>query len=436
VLRLYDTQTRQVEPVEPAHPGALRMYTCGPAVHHPVHVGHLRSYLLADLIRRSAAADRLRVVSCLGIPDVGPVAEDSGPGLADGDPGLAGGDPGLAGGDPAIARAGPEGTGPLELARRHEAAFRADCAALNIYPADHSPRASESIGFTVELIGRLLRAGHAYQAPGGSVYFDARSYPGYGQLSGSRLADPGPGHQPGGEGKPGQRFHADWALWHGAAPGRELTWDAPWGTGFPGWHIECSAMSLHFLGEQIDVHTGGIDLRFPHHEDERAQSDCVTGHTVVRHWVHGARLLFEGRKMARATQNVVLLGDLPARGLDPLALRLAFLEHHYRQPVNLSWEGLRAADTTLRRWRQRVAEWARSPSGPLGDAAREITGAFEADVDTPAALRVLRRLERASDVPPGTKFETFAHADQLLGLDLARDVGRDPIPPLPPPAPH
>ncbi len=418
MLRLYDTRTRQVEPIEPTRRGALRMYTCGPTVYRPAHVGNLRSYLLADLIRRTAAAGRLLVTSCLNITDVGHLADDSGP------------DP--AGEDKMIAQARTEGISPLELARHHEAAFRADCAALNIYPADHSPRASESIELMIELIDQLLRAGHAYQAPGGSVYFDARSYPGYGELSGNRLAELRPGHRSGGDVEPGKRFHADWALWKGAAPGRELTWDTPWGTGFPGWHIECSAMSLHFLGEQIDVHTGGIDLRFPHHEDERAQSDCVTGHEVVRHWVHGEHLLFEGRKMAKSTQNVVLLGDLPARGLDPLALRLAFLEHRYRQQVSLSWEVLQAADATLRRWRQRVAEWARSPSQSLAGEAREFTEAFEADLDTPAALRVLRRLERGSGVAPGAKFETFAYADQLLGLDLARDVGRDPVPALPP----
>ena len=226
---------------------------------------------------------------------------------------------------------------------------------------------------------------------------------------------------------PDKRFHADWALWKAAPPGRELTWAAPWGTGFPGWHTECSAMSLHYLGDTIDVHTGGIDLRFPHHEDERAQSDSVTGHEVVRHWVHGEHLLFEGRKMAKSTQNVVLLSDLAERGLDPLALRLAFTEHRYRQQLNLTWSTLEAADATVRRWRQRVAEWANSPSRPMcAQYVADFLGAFDDDLDTPAALRVLRAVEKDSEVPPGAKFETFAYADQLLGLDLARDIGRAP----------
>jgi cysteinyl-tRNA synthetase len=232
---------------------------------------------------------------------------------------------------------------------------------------------------------------------------------------------------------PDKRFHADWALWKAARAGRELTYDSPWGTGFPGWHTECSAMSLHYLGETIDVHTGGIDLRFPHHEDERAQSNSVTGHEVIQHWVHGEHLLFEGRKMAKSTGNVVLLADLPARQLDPLALRLAFLDHRYRQQLNLTWAVLEAADRTLRRWRERVAEWANSPSQAMcAEYIGDFNAAFDDDLDTPAALRVLRALEKDGEIPPGSKFETFAHADHLLGLDLARDIGRAPAPrPLP-----
>jgi cysteinyl-tRNA synthetase len=205
-----------------------------------------------------------------------------------------------------------------------------------------------------------------------------------------------------------------------------MTWDSPWGVGFPGWHVECSAMSLDLVGEVIDVHTGGIDLRFPHHEDERAQSNCATGgREVVRHWVHGEHLLFEGRKMAKSTGNVVLVSDVEERGHDPLALRLAFLSSRYRQQANLSWDAIAAADRTLARWRAAVAAWAESPSEALVQAAAdEVLDAFEDDLDTPRALQVLRRLEKDPDVGDGAKFETFAWADQLLGLDLVRSVGQ------------
>jgi cysteinyl-tRNA synthetase len=417
VFRLYDTRYRQVVPIEPGRSRQLRMYVCGPTVYRYAHVGNLRTYLLSDLIRRNAQRHSVTVVACQNITDVGHLADDS-----EIDP---------LGEDKVLAQARAEGKTALQIARFYEDAFYADCSALNIRPADYAPRASESIGLMTDMIAALIAGGHAYATDDGSVYFDARSFPGYGEISGNRLDDLRPGHRSGGALDARKRFHADWALWKGAAAGRELTWDAPWGTGFPGWHTECSAMSLHFLGETIDIHTGGIDLRFPHHEDERAQSDSFAGHEVVRHWVHGEHLLFEGRKMAKSSGNVVLLGDLAARGLDPLALRLALLEHAYRQQMNLTWDTLAAADLTLRRWRARVAQWANSPSKPMcAQVTAEIAAAFDDDLDTPAALRALRSLEKDGQIPPGSKFETFAHADALLGLDLARDVGRPAVVPV------
>jgi cysteinyl-tRNA synthetase len=395
------------------------MYTCGPTVYKHAHVGNLRSYLLSDLIRRTAELRGLQVMVCQNITDVGHLADDS-----EIDP---------EGEDKVLAQARTEGKSALEVARFYEDAFRGDLAALNIRPAEHSPRASESIPLMIEMIARLIESGNAYPAGDGSVFFDARSFPGYGELSGNRLDDLRPTRQLRGGAEEMKRFHADWALWKGTSPDAPLSWQTPWGTGFPGWHTECSAISLHHLGEFIDIHTGGIDLRFPHHEDERAQSNTVAGHEVVRRWVHGEHLLFDGRKMAKSTGNVVLLGDLPQRGLDPLALRLAFLEHRYRQQVNLAWDILDAAGRTLRRWRERVAAWAQEPSKPMcASYLGEIISAFEDDLDTPRALRELRALEKDPEIPAGSKFETFVHLDQVLGLDLARDIGKPAAaPPLP-----
>jgi cysteinyl-tRNA synthetase len=412
MLRLYDTRTKQAEPIRPPGRGMLRMYSCGPTVYRYAHLGNMRAYLLSDLIRRVAEQRGQTVVVCQNITDVGHLADDT---QLDPD-----------GEDKVLAQARAEGRTALQLAKFYEDAFRADCTALNIRPPEFAPRASESIELMTEMIAKLIEAGHAYPADG-SVYFDVRSFPSYGEISGNRLDQLRPGHRSGGATDPKKRFHADWALWKGASSGGELTWATPWGTGFPGWHTECSAMSLHHLGPVIDVHTGGIDLRFPHHEDERAQSNSVTGREVVQHWVHGEHLLFEGRKMAKSTGNVVCLADLAERGLDPLAARLAFLEHQHRQQLNLTWDTLVAADATLRRWRQQVAGWADTPSGPP-DAV--VTGAvaeaLDDDLDTPAALRVLRRLEKDSSVTPGTKFETFLRADQVLALDLPADIGRQP----------
>jgi cysteinyl-tRNA synthetase len=416
MLRLYDTRTRQVEAVVPAGRRGLRMYTCGPTVYRYAHVGNLRSYLLSDLIRRVGERHGLRVAVCQNITDVGHLVDDT--------------EVDATGEDKILAEARREDRPPLEIARFYEESFRADTAALNLRPPEHRPRATETIDLMIEMIAKLIERGHAYAVPDGSVFFDATSFPTYGEISGNRLDQLKPGHR--GDGiDPRKRFHADWALWKHSH--RELAWETPWGRGFPGWHIECSAMSLRFLGEHIDVHTGGIDLRFPHHEDERAQTNATVGHDVVAHWVHGEHLLFEGRKMSKSTGNVVLLSDVVAAGLDPLAVRLALLEHRYRQQMNLTWESLRAADKTLRRWRGRVAEWAEAPSRPMSaEHVARAQAALDDDLDTPLALRIVRELERDESQPPGSRLEAFLHLDQMLALDLSRDIGRPGPAPLPP----
>ncbi len=411
MFRLYDTRLRGIVDIRPARRGELRIYACGPTVYRYAHVGNMRTFMLPDLIRRNAERQGLSAVVCQNITDVGHLADD-----AESD---------ATGEDKILAQARAEGKTALDVARFYEDAYRADSAALNILPPDFEPRASESIDLMIDMIAKLIQTGHAYVVPSGSVYFDARSVPDYGVLSGNRLDELKPGHRSAGEVDEEKRFHADWALWKSAPPELDLTWAAPWGPGFPGWHTECSALSLKFLGDVIDIHTGGIDLRFPHHEDERAQSNALAGHELVQHWVHGEHVLFEGRKMAKSTGNVVLLSDLARRGLDPLAARLAFLEHRYRQQMNLTWETLTAADETVRRWRERVADWADEASRPISaEYWTRISAALDDDLDTPAALRVLRELSKDPQIPAGSKFETFASADRVLGLDLVSLVGR------------
>ena len=415
-MRLTDTRTRRVEEVRPADGRQLLVYACGPTVYRDAHVGNLRTFLLHDLVRRvGEVVEGWDVRLVQNITDVGHLVDDDAV------------DP--TGEDKLLAQARLEGRGALEIARIYERRFVVDCAALNIRPPDAAPRASEWVPQMIELVERLLERGHAYAAPDGSVYFDARSFDGYGAISGNRLEDLQAGHRHDaeelGEGK---RFHADWALWKGTDDRRaELVWDTPWGRGFPGWHTECSAMSVGLLGEHVDLHTGGIDLRFPHHEDERAQSDAAVGHEVVRHWVHGEHLLFEGRKMSKSAGNVVLLRDVADRGHDPLALRLAFMQARYRTQVNLTWDAIAGADRRLTRWRRTVAAWAEQPSAAIHDGYRaRFSDALRDDLDTTTALVVLGELEHDDDVADGSKFETFAWADRLLGLDLVRLVGAVP----------
>ena len=407
-----DTRTRSVEMITPASPGRLTVYACGPTVYRYAHVGNLRTFLLTDLIRRVAERHHLQVHLVQNITDVGHLQDDSGVDLA--------------GEDKLLAQARLEDKDPFAVARFYEDAFHRDLALLGVRPADSYPRASEWIDAMLRLIGRLVDGGHAYQGDDGSVYFDARSFPSYGSLSGNRVEELRAGHGASGESTAeGKRFHADWALWKRASKDRDMVWDSPWGAGFPGWHTECSAMSVELLGDVIDVHTGGIDLRFPHHEDERAQSDSSVGHEVVRHWVHAEHLLFEGRKMAKSTGNVVLLSDVIERGYDPLALRLAFLTSRYRQQANLSWDAIAASAKTLDRWREAVAGWAEQPSVAMPtNLAAEFSEAIDDDLDTPRALQVLRRVEKDASVPDGAKFELLAWADAVLGVDLVRLVGQ------------
>jgi cysteinyl-tRNA synthetase len=195
-----------------------------------------------------------------------------------------------------------------------------------------------------------------------------------------------------------------------------MVWDSPWGVGFPGWHIECSAMSLDLLDNHVDVHVGGIDLRFPHHENERAQSNAVIGKEAVDLWVHGEHLLFEGRKMSKSSGNVVLIEDVVSKGLDPLALRLCFLENRYRSQMDLTWSSIQAAHETLHRWRTKMSEW-----GNTHEIApdQEIIDSLAQDLDTPRAIMRLREIEK-SNLP--NRRELFNYADQVLGLDLARTV--------------
>jgi cysteinyl-tRNA synthetase len=408
-MRLYDTRARGVVDIEPATPGYLKVYACGPTVYRYAHVGNMRTFLLTDLIRRAAELHKWQVTVVQNITDVGHLVDDTND----------------TGDDKVLAQARREGKTTQQIAEFYTDAFHRDLAALNVRPADEEPKASDWIRPMVDLIARLVDKGHAYAAPDGSVFFDARSWEPYGAISGNRLDSLVAGHRTEGEVHAQKRFHADWALWKGAGPNRAQVWETPWGTGFPGWHIECSAMSLALLGETIDVHTGGIDLRFPHHEDERAQSEAAVGHEVVRHWVHGEHLLFEGRKMAKSTGNVVLVQDVAERGHDPLALRLSYLGSRYRTQINLTWDEIAAADRTLARWRDRVRSWAESPSKPMcAEYVDRFREALDDDLDTPAALQVVRDVERDTTIPDGSKFEMFAWFDHVLGLDLVRDVGK------------
>ena len=398
-MKIYDTKSRELQQVGTTH-DVMNMYCCGPTVYRDAHVGNLRTFLLSDLIVRIATLEGMKVNAIQNITDVGHMSDD------------------FVEHDKMLQQATLEKIDPFEIARKYEQRFHADLARLNIIPANKYPRASESIELMQDLILKLIESGFAYVGDDRSVYFEAQKFSSYGAISGNKLDSLMPGHRYEYHNDGVKRFHADWALWKSAGDRTQMVWESPWGVGFPGWHIECSAMSLDLLEGHVDVHVGGIDLRFPHHENERAQSNAVIGAEAVDLWVHGEHLLFEGRKMSKSSGNVVLVEDLVSKGIDPLALRLCFLENRYRSQMDLTWNSLQAADETLTRWRTKMSEWSTSNEAT---SDQEIANAFSNDIDTPRAIMRLREIEKSDLL---NRRELFLFADQVLGLDLVRPVAK------------
>ena len=396
-MKLYDTHSRQLKETVSTN-GILSMYCCGPTVYRDAHVGNLRTFMLADLISRVVALTGDKVTLIQNITDVGHMSED------------------FAEDDKILSQATLEKISPLEIARKYEEKFHKDLELLNIGTAQEYPRASETIDLMQKMIAELISKGFANIGDDKSVYFDAQKFAGYGEISGNKLDSLKPGHRYEYHNDGAKKFHADWALWKAAGERSEMIWDSPWGPGFPGWHIECSAMSMKMLNQHVDVHVGGIDLRFPHHENERAQSNAVIGREAVDLWVHGEHLLFEGKKMSKSSGNVVLVNDIMARGIDPLALRLCFLENRYRSQMDLTWNSINAADETLKRWRNKMATWGQSSAITIDS---EIESAFNNDLDTPKVILRLREIEKSN---LENKHELFMYADQVLGLDLDRPM--------------
>jgi len=403
-MKIYDTKSRDLRTVGATN-GVMNMYCCGPTVYRDAHVGNLRTFLLSDLIARIALLEGMKVHVVQNITDVGHMSED------------------FVEHDKMLEQSKAEKVDPFEVARKYEERFHVDLKRLNINPANEYPRASESIELMQKMIQKLIDSGFAYIGTDNSVYFDSQKFAGYGAISGNKLDSLKPGHRYEYHNDGAKKFHADWALWKAAGDRTEMVWKSPWGTGFPGWHIECSAMSLDLLDSHVDVHVGGIDLRFPHHENERAQSNAVIGKEAVDLWVHGEHLLFEGRKMSKSSGNVVLIADLMEKGLDPLALRLCFLENRYRSQMDLTWNSLQAAHETLTRWRTRMSEWGTSQQVT---ADSEILEAFSTDIDTPRAILRLREIEKSN---LDNRRELFLFADHVLGLDLDRAVVKKELTP-------
>ncbi|TMF81130.1 MAG: cysteine--tRNA ligase [Chloroflexi bacterium] len=405
-LSIYDTLQRRVVPLTPQRTGEVRMYTCGPTVYRPVHLGNLRSYLLADWLRRTLEHFGNTVVAVKNITDVGHMRQDA---VERGE-------------DKVIAAALAEGKTPKEIAEFYETRFHEDERRLGILPATHFPRATDHVPEMISIIERLIARGLAYQVEG-AVYFAVKRFSGYGRLSGNVGEALRQGVR--GDLDPKKRDPADFALWKKAEAGRALTWDSPWGPGFPGWHIECSAMSTKYLGERFDLHTGGVDNIFPHHEDEIAQSEGAYGHASVGHWVHGQHLLADGVKMAKSARNTVTIDEMVELGIDPLAFRYQCLLTHYRTRMQFSLGALRQAAEALDHLRQRVRHWSQVPQGDPTHTALDqrwidpFARALADDLNLPAAVAWLQSCAVDRAISDTERLAVFLEADKVLGLDLA-----------------
>jgi cysteinyl-tRNA synthetase len=399
-MRVYNTLSRSKVPFRPVQTGRVTIYSCGPTVYKYAHVGNLRTYIFADLLSRTLEFLGYQVEQAMNITDVGHLTDDQFD----------------RGEDKMLVSARLENRSAEDIADFYAAAFMEDISRVNIRPAAHYPRATHYIPRMQELIARLIGQGHAYQVDG-TVYYDIASFPGYGKLSRNSTDQLLAGSR--GEPDPRKRQPGDFTLWKAAGENRLQVWDSPWGPGFPGWHIECSAMSTAIFGDRFDIHTGGVDNVFPHHEAEIAQSEAAFGHPVVGYWMHGDMLMLSGTRMAKSAGNFFRITELEEQGHDPLAFRYLALQAKYRTKLNFGEEHLAGADKVLRQLRERVADWEGAPDGPRGDFAERFRDAIADDLDFPAAMALVSELIH-SDVPPGARAALLLNWDRVLGLDLGR----------------
>ena len=430
-LSLYDSASRENVPFAPADPERVRIYTCGPTVYRYAHIGNLRTYLLTDLLVRTLRFLGYGTFAVQNITDMGHMHQEQ---LE-------------AGEDKVIAAARAAGKSGREIARFFTEAFFRDCARMAFLPADAYPRASEHVPEMIALV-RVLEERGAVYCGGGYLYFDVTKAPGYGIFSGARL----------GEGEAAERtdeaIHRhkkrpeDFTLWMPAEPEREFRWESRWGPGWPGWHIECAAMAIRHLGPEFDLHVGGIDLRFPHHENSRALAMTATGKRFAAHWLHAAHLLVEGRKMSKSAGNEYTLDDLEAgppaggKGFTAAEFRYYCLNLHYATPMNFTWEGQEAAARARSRLRaafRRAALQATSGEDAAAALRAEYRGAISDDLNMPRALAVVHKAVRSGiggDVARALATEwdavlgvgLFPEADGYSGIDGVRAGESEEIP--------
>lgn len=411
-IRVVNTLGLEKQDFRPRIEGQVSMYTCGPTVYRHAHVGNFRTYLMADFWVRTFEYFGYEVTQVQNITDVGHLlydVEESGD-------------------DKLLLTAAQEGKTPEEIAAFYTEAFMRDRDLLRIKPATHSPRATEFIPQMVELVRRLEKLGYTYQIDGSVLYEVSKRHP-YPKLSRNTLEQLQAGHRV--EVDPNKHNPADFLLWKAAGERRMQIWDSPWGRGFPGWHLECSAMSMHYFPEGFDTHLGGVDLIFPHHDDEIAQSEPVAGFQNVNYWIHGEHLQMQGRKMSKSTGNIVTVSELAEEGFDPLAYRYFVMTARYRAGLSFSVDSMEAAQRGLQSLRSRASSLPEAePVASEGGLSlqRSFEEALADDLDLPRVSALLQDVLRAP-IPGGEKRHLLADWDRVLQLDLTRAASDGEAPP-------
>ena len=430
-MKLYNSLTRKLEEFKPIVSGKAGVYTCGPTVYDYIHIGNWRTYVLGDLLVRTLTWNGFKIDYIMNITNVGHLTGDN---AGDADTGE----------DRMEKAAEREGKTAWEIAKFYTQDFLAGYDKLNLIKPKQFTKATEHIAEQIELVKKIEAAGFTYKIEDG-IYFDIQAYEAagntYGALSTLDQREAGARIEP----NPDKKDRRDFALWKfspstalgAVVPKREMEWDSPWGVGFPGWHVECSAMSMGYLGEQFDIHIGGEDLRSTHHPNEIAQSEAATGKKpFVKYWLHGAHLLVEGGRMGKSLGNAYTLADLTKRGFEPLALRYFYLTGHYRKQLNFTFEALGAASEAYKKLRQVAGSWlgqkgrtslSQEKLEKLQGLSLKFRQAVENDLNFPEALAVVWEMAK-SNLPEQDKSELMTDWDQVLGLKLTEPPQKVKVP--------
>ena len=416
-MNLYNTLSRKVELFTPLSDKTVTMYSCGPTVYDYTHIGHMRKFIMDDVLKRTLVYLGYNVRHVMNITDVGHLSSDADSGV-----------------DKLEKGAAKTGKTVWEVAEYYTKFFEDTMSAVGVQKPDVTCRATDNIDAMISLIKELEQKGYTYKTDE-AVYFNVAKFAHYGELSGQRLEEKMQGARDEVHLDVGKVNPADFALWFfrvGRFADHTMHWDSPWGDGFPGWHIECSAMSMKYLGETLDIHTGGVDHIPVHHENEIAQSEGATGHKFVRFWVHHQFLTIRDEKMSKSLGNFFTILDIVKEGIDPLSLRLLFLQTHYRQRMDFTFEAAKASDSAYQRLKNHMISLKESkdtestPSATLEEYRAKFIGALEDDMDTPRAVALMWEVVK-SDLPDGQIRVLLLEFDQVFGLGL-KEVKEEEIP--------